>query len=81
VLVLILLLPDVFMCDRLRPGDAGTRHLERIENGVKLLAGEQLIAQDRIADRCSRLDGLARNARCSFVPNLARAEKSCSMRN
>ncbi len=51
MLALVLILPDVLLLCRFRPGDAGTGHLERIENGIELLPGEQLVAQDELANR------------------------------
>src|SRR5438445_11268467 len=50
LLVLVLVLPHMLLFRLPRPGDAGAGHLERIEDIVELLASEQLVAQDQLAN-------------------------------
>src|SRR4029077_4421027 len=49
--VLVLVLPYVLRLPLSRTGDTGPGHLERVENGIELLPGEHLVAQNQLADR------------------------------
>src|SRR5438876_4119368 len=70
LLVLVLVLPHMLLFRLPRPGDAGAGHLERIEDIVKLLASEQLVAQDQLAKWRPANDRLARDARRRLVAHM-----------
>src|SRR4051794_34750775 len=52
------------------PGDAGTGHLERVENRIELLAAEQFVAQDNLAHWRPLHDRFARDASRCFIAHV-----------